>query len=1536
MKKRVLSLVLAMVLIVGLLPSSALAAEPLYDTPSPAPAVTEQLGSKAETAPDTGNSVPGTDEAEAAAQDMSQGASAAGLNLSPVVENDTTAPILTDVIAIRTAATSGTVTFTTNETGIYEVQVLAKGAAAPTSFQGEGTACDAGILAADITLTAAEADVYVLVKDASANLAVSEAHPVAAPRLGTYHSANRISDDTAEIYVFSPQSGIYAYTVVDKNAAAPSIAFNKAGDLRAVEKTTISITGLTSGAEQDVYVDFTYSDTARERLKFELHRYETNTDTITKAQAHLAQTLDFMLASVPAPIQETTAGDWTVMTLARGEAVGVPAGYYEAWKNVVDQKMIELEGVLHRVKYTEYSRLLLPLTALGYDPTNVGGYNIFEYYANLSKVTKQGINGPIWALIALDLNNRLIPADAVNAVSSTSDTNKNSRAKMIEYILNKEIVTAAGITGGCALTGKIADPDMTAMAIQALLPYYKGNDMLKAEFDDTRTFLAGTSKYETYEKMISAVKAYVDRGIEILSVLQQQDGDYNSWGTVNLESTAQVVVSLTGLGIDLRTDPRFIKNGKTLIDGMMKYAIEGGGFSHSFINDPANPGAVGGAVNAMATDQGGYALVALDRFIKGKNWLYDMTDVTPTERPDTVAPMLYGKTTVTRASDKATVKFYVNEPGRYYFSLLSTEDALTGEGTVITAQKPQTINQGITLELPLSDVAAKTLYLVLTDVKEKDAAGNSRSLEIAIPAFDLVPPTLTNTKVDRLSAAKATVRFDASTAGAYYYKVVDSGAEPPVISTAGTGQAMQAGANLLTMTNLSGDTEKDLYLIACNADRVPMNSAIKITIPPYVPSGDGKPETDEYAADRAKALEQLDKAFFKCSASDYTADNWTKLKAAYESGKAAIKAAKPTDAYAKAIYNALNAAIAAMDAVPIHTSATVTIAVSMDANTLGLGYLIKPTLVTVPKYTKASQVITDLLRKNGYAISNTGTVEESFYLAGISPVDQTEVSIPAFIQSAAGNLCMDDKADYELSEFDYFNMSGWMYSVGDFSNGGASFPGVGSSSWRHVDGEVMRWQFTVYGYGADLNADNSSWGTASIVNVGDKSTLTWAVASLRDQYDDKVLEANQAYTAAIRVLTNPEATQSAINSAEKVLSKATFGSATEDTGSGKTPSKVPSVVETIKLPATVDKNGSATATLSKTEANKALDAVKKNAATELVIAPEIKGQASKVAVTLPKDTLASLSKDTTAALTIQSNVAKISLPTAALAAIASESGSDVSITAEKADTATLSDDNKALVGDHPLFNLSVRVGTKAITKFNGAVTVSLPYTPTKGEDTRKLTIYYLDKEGKAVEMAGAHYDTAANSIVFETPHFSAFAVVYDENKVVISFTDVTENDWFYDGVKFVVTNKLFSGTSYTTFSPKADMSRAMLFTVLHRMSGKATEDTGDTWYTAAMAWAMAEGISDGTTPASSITREQMATMLYRYASKAGCDVSHAADLTLYTDSSKVSNWSKAAMEWAVGAEIMTGRTATTLVPDGTASRAEVAVMMQRFLTNLAK
>ena len=164
---------------------------------------------------------------------------------------------------------------------------------------------------------------------------------------------------------------------------------------------------------------------------------------------------------------------------------------------------------------------------------------------------------------------------------------------------------------------------------------------------------------------------------------------------------------------------------------------------------------------------------------------------------------------------------------------------------------------------------------------------------------------------------------------------------------------------------------------------------------------------------------------------------------------------------------------------------------------------------------------------------------------------------------------------------------------------------------------------------------------------------------------------------------------------------------------------------------------------------------------------------------------------------------------------------------------------------------------------------------------------------------------------------------------------MTSGSWYYDGVKYVCDNGLMNGTSANEFNPNANTTRSMIVTILARMEGVNTSG-GATWYAAGREWAMGAGISDGTNMTGKITREQLAAMLYRYAKMKGYDVSASADISGYTDASSVSSWATDAMRWAVSAGLINGRTATTLAPQGNATRAEVASILMRFMQKYTK
>lgn len=162
------------------------------------------------------------------------------------------------------------------------------------------------------------------------------------------------------------------------------------------------------------------------------------------------------------------------------------------------------------------------------------------------------------------------------------------------------------------------------------------------------------------------------------------------------------------------------------------------------------------------------------------------------------------------------------------------------------------------------------------------------------------------------------------------------------------------------------------------------------------------------------------------------------------------------------------------------------------------------------------------------------------------------------------------------------------------------------------------------------------------------------------------------------------------------------------------------------------------------------------------------------------------------------------------------------------------------------------------------------------------------------------------------------------------FTDVTAGQWFYGYVEYVYANGLMDGTSATTFEPNANMTRAMVWAILARIDGETV--TGESWQTVARTWAMANGVSDGTDPNGLVTREQFATMLWRYAGEPESTYS----LSAFSDAGSLSDWAETAMSWAVEHGVITGMTDTTLVPQGTATRAQCAAILMRYCAGAEK
>ncbi|MDR2616066.1 MAG: FIVAR domain-containing protein, partial [Oscillospiraceae bacterium] len=973
----------------------------------------------------------------------------------------------------------------------------------------------------------------------------------------------------------------------------------------------------------------------------------------------LAAVLGRIETDVTDPRYDVTSGDWAVVALARAGAAEQEwidkylANVRDYIKNPPSMQIVTVDAngkvILDSKKYTENSRAIIGLTSVGQNaaafPTGEGSatYDLVSALTDTGMTVYQGLNGPIFALIALDTNNYL-PERA------------DLRAQYLKYILDREKTSGGWDLLG--LTTGMANADVTGMALQALAPYFK---LTEAEYNAK---FAGTQA-----PAWAALRAAATKAVSAMSTQLHEEGGfaYANEG-ITSESAAQVLVGLCSLNYDGTSDGAFIRE---VARHMLQFYNGDGSFRHQMTGQ--------GGVTQMSTEQAAYALVAYDRYVKGEKTLYDMTGADKTllnallTKAGTLKDALTtaGKTAAAEALETA-----LTAPGVVSTDYTATQTAIDAAkdevvealGTIVPEADAETLLLLVSAVEELKTALTETDYTAASWKALNDALSAAKAAVAeavtelaaqALGALSETAETAETAEADSQSPAEADSQLPAEEdSQPPAEEEADSSeqaepAEPSALETAGdvaeadgqlpenaeasetpepetTGEDSDTapteapdGAGITAESEISGELtaqsteptkldlarEATLTLLGAiktlaraeteppveepavdktalnaniedakaknsteytkaswtvllsaldaavkvaedeeatqddvNAANTALYNAIskleKLTSGPSGP-GTGEPgETDELAGYRQAAYASLDRQYNKYRQSDYTAENWQTLLAAYNKGKSDIASATRGARYPEDnIIAALNTALDAMRAVPYNPGGTVTVAISIDAGALGLGYIIKPTLVTVQRNSLLSHALTNLITESGYEYKNTGSVDDSsFYFAGIAPVDQKNIKIPDFIVSAltasGRTILYADSNDPQqlLEEFDYANTSGWMYTVSD--GGAPIFPGVGAGAWQLGEGEVVRWQFTVYGYGADLDADNSAWGAPSIGSgSGDKTALTWRVAELRSQYSDETLEKNADYNAAITVLTNLTATQAELNAA---------------------------------------------------------------------------------------------------------------------------------------------------------------------------------------------------------------------------------------------------------------------------------------------------------------------------------------------------------------------------------------------------------------------
>ena len=310
----------------------------------------------------------------------------------------------------------------------------------------------------------------------------------------------------------------------------------------------------------------------------------------------LQDTADYLYSQVTEPVVGSVGGEWAVLGLAR-YGYSVSEGYYQKYYDNLEKTLRENNGVLNDRLMTDNCRVVVALAALGKDARDVAGYDLTQPLGDFDRAVAQGINGPIWALIALDSRNYPVP--------KVSEGTQATRQMYVDQLVNCQLSD-----GGWHLLGSTperaaaikykSDPDITGMALQAL------------------------AKYQDQEK----VKAAISKALDCMSEQQNEEGGFSSWATANSESVSQMIVALCELGVSLN-DSRFVKDGHSLLDALLSFENLNGGFHHT----------KEGKVDQMATEQAFYALVDLWRTGNGKNSLYRMGDAVSISLESTSVPV---------------------------------------------------------------------------------------------------------------------------------------------------------------------------------------------------------------------------------------------------------------------------------------------------------------------------------------------------------------------------------------------------------------------------------------------------------------------------------------------------------------------------------------------------------------------------------------------------------------------------------------------------------------------------------------------------------------------------------------------------------------------------------------------------------------------------------------------------------------------------------------------------------------------------------
>lgn len=398
---------------------------------------------------------------------------------------------------------------------------------------------------------------------------------------------------------------------------------------------------------------------------------------------------------------------------------------------------------------------------------------------------------------------------------------------------------------------------------------------------------------------------------------------------------------------------------------------------------------------------------------------------------------------------------------------------------------------------------------------------------------------------------------------------------------------------------------------------------------------------------------------------------------------------------------------------------------------------------------------------------------------------------------------------------------------------------------------------------------------------------------------------------------------------------------TQDPSAGHIQNK-PAGSTTLTPTATPDKNGTASVTVTEEEMANAIAQAKTEGADAIVIAPKISGTAQQITAEVPKKSMEAAAKQANAALRVQTDLGSVTLPGDVLQAITAQAkGATIAVTVTSKSAADAQGKvDASLLQNAAITDVSVTSGGKAITTFGGkSITVNLPVSGSRYTEGASYLVYVCSDDGTTEVLHGTCVKTnGILSVRVTISHLSLFIVT---DRSAMPFTDISGH-WAAQDIQTAYDKGWMTGMSKTTFAPNATLSRAMVAQILYRLalspavsqSSPFADVSEGSWYADAVIWANQQGIVTGMgsgtfAPGENITRQQLAAMLYRFARSKGLDTSARGDLSAYTDADAIQPWGRDAMAWAVATGLMGGRSADTLAPDGTATRAEAATLLVR-------